>query len=464
MVVTRFAPSPTGDLHIGSARTALYAWLYARHTKGKFILRIEDTDRERSTQGAIDVIFQGMEWMGLNWDEEPVFQTRRFDRYKEVIQQLVDQDLAYKCYCSKERLEKLRAEQMEGKHKPRYDGLCRKRTPDSPDDPYVIRFRNPEEGTVVFEDVIFGRIEVKNSELDDLIILRTDGSPTYNLTVVVDDWDMGVTHVLRGDDHINNTPRQINLLKAMGAPLPTYGHMPMLLGSDGKKLSKRHGAVSVLAYQERGILPQALRNYVVRLGWSHGDQEIFSLEEMIEKFDIKDINRSASAFNEEKLLWLNQHYMKTMPAEEVATHLVYYFEKIGINPKNGPDLVDIVPEYAERAKTLVELAESSRYLYEEFESYDEKAKKKLFNQESLVPLEAVFNRLIGLEGWTRESISDSIKPLSDELGLGLGKIMQPLRLAVTGGTVSPSIDITLQLLGKEKTLARLERAIKKIKA
>src|SRR5579872_6140976 len=308
-VITRFAPSPTGYLHIGGARTALYCWLYSRKTRGKFILRIEDTDLERSTEASVQAILDGMAWLNLSYDEGPYYQTKRFDRYKEVIAKLLQEGKAYRCYCSKERLENLRNEQMTNKEKPRYDGFCRDRQ-DQPEGNYVVRFKNPLDGTVEFEDLIRGKLSFSNQELDDLIIARSDGTPTYNFTVVVDDLDMKITHVIRGDDHINNTPRQINILRALGGTPPFYAHVPMILGSDGKRLSNRHDAVSVLQYREEGFLPEALLNYLARLGWSHGDQEIFSIDELIQYFDIKDINRSPAAFNPEKLLWLNQHYIK----------------------------------------------------------------------------------------------------------------------------------------------------------
>ncbi len=464
MIVTRFPPSPTGYLHVGSARVALYNWLWAKKNQGRYVLRIEDTDRERSTDEAVEVILNGLRWLGLDWNEGPHFQTHRFERYKDVIQALLDKGLAYRCTCSKERLEKLREEQMSAKLKPRYDGLCRdKENPDSGE--YVIRFRNPVEGSVIFEDVIRGPIEVRNSELDDLIIARSDGTPTYNLTVVVDDLDMGMTHILRGDDHINNTPRQINLMKAIApeAKVPVYGHMPMILGSDGKRLSKRHGAVSVLEYQAKGILPEALLNYLVRLGWSYKDQEIFSLEEMIEFFDIKDINKSPSAFNDEKLLWLNQHYMKTLPADRVARALVGHYSKRGIDIENGPSLASIIEVYAERSKTLAEMAESTEYLFKEISEYDAKAYAKFIKAETLGVLELARTRLNELKDWTSEHISATIKPLSDELGLGLGKIMQPIRIAVTGSTNAPSLDQTLVLVGKQRSIERIDAIIAKIK-
>ncbi|HLB57427.1 MAG TPA: glutamate--tRNA ligase, partial [Gammaproteobacteria bacterium] len=375
-VVTRFAPSPTGYLHVGGARTALYCWLYTRKMQGKFILRIEDTDLERSTQESVQAILDSMEWLGLAYDEGPYYQTKRFDRYREVIDQLLKEGKAYRCYCSKERLEKLRAEQMENKQKPRYDGFCRDHSVPKEGE-FVVRFRNPDEGVVEFDDLIRGRLSFSNLELDDLIIARSDGTPTYNFTVVVDDWDMKITHVIRGDDHINNTPRQINILRALGATPPLYAHVSMILGSDGKRLSKRHGAVSVMQYREEGFLPEALLNYLVRLGWSHGDQEIFSLAELTQLFDISNINKAPAAFNPEKLVWLNQHYIKTSDPVHVAKELAWHMQKLNIDFARGPALIDIVKAQSERAKTLREMAEKSRYFYENVQYNDEAVKKNL---------------------------------------------------------------------------------------
>lgn len=363
-IKTRFAPSPTGYLHVGGARTALYSWLFSRHNKGEFVLRIEDTDLERSTQPAIDAIMDGMNWLNLNWDEGPYYQTKRFDRYNQVIDQMLAAGTAYRCYCSKERLEKLREDQMAKGEKPRYDGCCRHGDHNhTPDEPHVVRFLNPQEGSVIFDDKIRGPIEFSNQELDDLIIRRTDGSPTYNFCVVIDDWDMEITHVIRGEDHINNTPRQINILKALGAPVPEYAHVSMILGDDGKKLSKRYNAVSVMQYRDDGYLPEALLNYLVRLGWSHGDQEIFSIDEMIKDFTLEAISKSASAFNTDKLLWLNHHYINTLPAEQVAVHLDWHIKQQNIDTSNGPSLVELIKLLGERCKTLKEMAESCHYFY-----------------------------------------------------------------------------------------------------
>ncbi|MBU1558848.1 MAG: glutamate--tRNA ligase, partial [Gammaproteobacteria bacterium] len=340
-VRTRFAPSPTGHLHVGSVHTALYSWLIAKKYKGQFILRIEDTDLERSESTHVQTILQSMEWLGMDYDEGPYFQTQRLARYKEVIDQLLKDGLAYRCYCSKERLEHLRECQLANKEKPRYDGCCRNQH-EFKDCPFVIRFRNPEEGVVAFDDLVHGHIEFQNSELDDLIIARADGSPTYNFCVVVDDLDMGITHVIRGDDHVNNTPRQINILRALGGKEPLYGHVPTILGPDGKKLSKRHGAVSIQQFRDDGFLPHALLNYLVRLGWSHGDQEIFSLDEMIEYFDFDHLNNSPATFDIEKLLWLNQHYLKEAKSEDLVQELDAQMAKAGVSILDGPDLVDLI--------------------------------------------------------------------------------------------------------------------------
>ncbi len=455
---TRFAPSPTGYLHVGGARTALYSWLYARKHGGKFVLRIEDTDLERSTAESVNAILEGMTWLGLEYDEGPFYQTDRFARYNEVIETLLAEGKAYRCSCSKERLDALREEQMARKEKPRYDGHCRNRDV-SPDAPHVIRFRNPVEGEVVIDDIIRGRIVVSNRELDDLILRRSDGSPTYNLTVVVDDWDMGITHVIRGDDHINNTPRQINILRALGAPIPKYAHVPMILGEDGSRLSKRHGATSVMEYRNLGYLPEALLNYLVRLGWSHGDQEIFSLDEMIEYFELENVNRAPSTFNPEKLLWLNQQYiMKDDPAR-IAHLLSPHMGDRGVDPAEGPDLVEVVRLLQERASTLVEMADQALFFYRDFEDYDPKAAKAHLRPAARDALERLRVALAGLDDWTPEAIQHAIEQVAEALGVKLGKVGMPLRVAVSGRGASPSNDQTLALLGREKTLQRIDRAL-----
>lgn len=455
-VRTRFAPSPTGYLHIGGARTALYCWLYAKKTKGVFILRVEDTDLERSTPESVQAILDGMNWLALTYDEGPFYQTKRFDRYREVAEKLLAEGKAYRCYCSKERIEALRAEQTANKQKPRYDGLCRNRTtPGS--GPYVIRFKNPQDGVVEFDDLIRGKLSFSNTELDDLIIARSDGTPTYNFTVVVDDYDMKITHVIRGDDHINNTPRQINILRAMDATPPAYAHLPMILGPDGKRLSKRHGAASVMEYREQGCLPEAVINYIVRLGWSYGDQEIFSREELIRYFDIKGINKAPAALNPDKLLWLNQHYMKTLPPEYVAEELAWHFKKIGVAPTSDPPLTAIVAAQCERTKTLREMAERSRYFYEAVELSDE---MKAHFPPALKPaLTSVRNALQNLSEWSKDAIHGVLLHAAEQHDLKLGKLAQPIRIAITGGTASPPIDITIQLIGRDRTVQRLDKVL-----
>lgn len=457
-VVTRFAPSPTGYLHVGGARTALYSWLVAKAAGGKFVLRIEDTDRERSTQPAIDAILEGMEWLGLNWDEGPYYQTKRFDRYEHYIDKLLEEDKAYKCYCSTERLEQMREDQMARGEKPRYDGHCRD-NPNVSGDKYVVRFRNPQQGSVKFHDHIRGPIEFANTELDDLIIARSDGTPTYNFCVVIDDWEMNITHVVRGEDHINNTPRQINILQALGAPVPEYAHVSMILGDDGKKLSKRHGAVSVMQYRDDGYLPEAVLNYLVRLGWSHGDQEIFSVDEMVKLFSLDDVNKAASAFNTEKLNWLNQHYMKSLPVERVIPYLQWHFTDQAIDVSRGPALEKLIPLMADRVKTLKEMAEQSRYFYEEYEAFDEAAAKKHLRPVAREALEAVQDRLASLDTWNAATIQAAIQQTADDLGVGMGKVGMPLRVAVTGSGNSPSLDVTLELLSQEQVVGRIARAI-----
>lgn len=461
MVKTRFAPSPTGYLHVGGARTALFSWLYARHCNGQFVLRIEDTDRERSTQPAIDAILESMEWLNLRWDEGPYYQTKRYDRYREVINQLLKEGKAYKCYCSKERLEKLREDQLAKKEKPRYDGHCRDdHSEHDESEPYVIRFKNPTEGVVAFDDMIKGHIEFKNSELDDMIIQRSDGNPTYNFCVVIDDWDMGITHVIRGDDHVNNTPRQINIYKALGAPVPVFGHVAMILGDDGNKLSKRHGAVSVMQYREDGYLPEALLNYLVRLGWSHGDEEVFTIEEMIKYFDPNNISNSASRFNTKKLDWLNAHYMKTLPVEEVAKELVWHFNRLGLtNLENGPKPELIVKNYAERTHTLKEMAQKALCYYQDFEEYDAAAVKKWIKEGSVDILKKSYEVLEALPDWNPQDVDVALENLAKSLEVGMGKVGQPLRVAMTGTAMSPGIGDTMLLVGRDRALSRIQKAI-----
>ena len=459
---TRFAPSPTGYLHVGGVRTALFSWLFSRKHGGAFVLRIEDTDLQRSTAESVNAILEGMTWLGLEYDEGPFYQTKRFDRYHQVIDELLDKGLAYRCNCSRERLEQLREKQMQDKQKPRYDGRCRNSRV-SVSEPHVIRFANPQEGSVVVDDLIRGRIVFNNQELDDLIIRRSDGSPTYNLTVVVDDSDMEITHVIRGDDHINNTPRQINLLKAMGRRLPAYAHVPMILGDDGARLSKRHGAVGVMQYMEDGYLPEALLNYLVRLGWSHGDQEVFSVDEMIQLFEISDINKAPSSFNTEKLRWLNQHYIKTSDPLRIAHLLSHHLGKLGIDPTDGPELVEVVKAQQERATTLVEMAEISAFFYRDFDQFEEQAGKKHLRPVAREALERMKRVLQELRDWTPEVLHDAVQVVAEELQLKMGKVAQPLRVAVVGRAASPGIDITLYLAGKEATLRRIDMALEFIR-
>jgi len=463
-VRTRFAPSPTGVLHLGSVRTALFCWLYARHHGGQFVLRIEDTDKERSTKDNVDAILEGMEWLGLDYDEGPFFQTQRYDRYREVIEQWLGEGKAYQCYCTKEELDELRAAQMASSGHVRYDGRCRDRTEPREGVEPVVRFKNPLDGEVVVEDQVRGRVVFENAQLDDLIIARSDGSPTYNFSVIIDDYDMNITHVIRGDDHLNNAPRQMNMLNALGAEPPVYAHLPMILGQDGAKLSKRHGAVDIREYEAQGYLPKAMLNYLVRLGWSHGDQEIFSVDEMVELFDIKDVNQSASSFNPEKLLWINQQHIIGTPVEELGAALIPYLCDAGLDPSSGPDPAHIAEGFHERAETLLHMAASARYCYEDFDVIDEKSAKKHLRPVILEPFKAVRNRLAGLEHWGETAIHEAIEETAADFDINMGKLGQPVRVAVTGGPVSPPIDVTLRLVGQERAIARLDRAITLIKA
>lgn len=455
---TRFAPSPTGSLHIGGVRTALFNWLFTKQQGGTFILRIDDTDLERSTQASVEAILGGLGWLQIDWDEGPYYQSQRVDRYRKAIQKLLDEGHAYRCYCSKERLIELRNTQLKTKQKPRYDGFCRYTASHKTNDPFVIRFRNPTEGKIVFNDLIRGTIMVKNEELDDLIISRTDGTPTYNLTVVVDDWDMEITHIIRGDDHINNTPRQINILHALGAELPKYAHVPMILGPDGKRLSKRYGVVNVLQYREQGYLPEALINYLVRLGWSHGNQEIFSRDEMIQWFDIQAVSPSAAAFNPEKLLWLNQHYLKTLSPASIVDAFAEQLRMAGISYLQGPALDQVIVLQVERTKTLKEMAERSRYFFEDIIHYDEKAAQKQLQPEITSLLQKVRDGLASLSNWEKELIHRVILETAETAQIKLSKLAQPIRVAVMGDTASPPIDATLYLIGRDLVLARLDRA------
>ena len=459
-VRTRFAPSPTGYLHIGGVRTALFNWLYARHCGGTFVLRIEDTDKERSTNESVQAILEGMAWMGLDYDEGPIYQTDRLERYKEVIDQLLDAGQAYRCYCTREELDKVREEQRAQGIKPRYNRHCRdQHNPERPDVESVIRFKNPLEGSVQFDDAIRGQIVISNEELDDLVITRANGTPTYNFAVVVDDIDMGITHVIRGDDHVNNTPRQINIFKVLGAALPIFVHVPMIVGGDGQRLSKRHGAVSVLQYRDEGFLPEAMQNYLVRLGWSSGDQEIFSLDEMISSFDIQNVNRAASAFDVDKLKWLNQHYIKASDSAQLVSLLSDRLKDRGIDVSSGPPVDDVVSALRERAQTLDEMADKSEYFFSEFEDYDVNAAQKHLRPIARDMLADVRSRLSVVEPWSAELIHAQVMATVEDYDAKLGKLAQPLRVAVSGTAATPPIDETLLLVGKARTIDRIDRAL-----
>jgi glutamyl-tRNA synthetase len=462
---TRFAPSPTGYLHIGGARTALYCWLESRHKGGQFILRIEDTDRERSTQAAIDAILQAMDWLGLDYDEGPIYQTGRLDRYREVAEQLVDSGHAYYAYETKAELEAMREAAMSAGEKPRYNGAYRDANAGFRDDPNrVIRFKNPLDGMVAWQDKVKGRIEIANSELDDLVIFRSDGYATYNFAVVVDDIDMRITDVVRGDDHVNNTPRQINIYKALGADVPHFAHLPMILDEHGAKLSKRTGAADVMQYRDAGYLPHALLNYLVRLGWSHGDQEVFSIAEMQSLFDLADVNAKAARLDMAKLGWLNQQYLKSDDPESVAKHLAWHLEQCGYDLAKGPDPADIVVALRERAQTLKEMAEKSAVWFQPLTEYDEAAVAKHLKQVAREPLQQMRSRLAALPHWAPEPIHEMVKAVSEALGLGMGKIEQPLRVAITATQVSPDIGWTVYLCGREQALARIDAALAKLPA
>ena len=458
-VRARFAPSPTGDLHIGGARTALFNWLLARHTGGAFILRIEDTDVARSTQESIQVILDAMTWLGLDWDEGPFYQTERISLYREMADQLVTKGKAYRCYCLPEELEAKREAAMKAGLKPKYDRTCLQRKTSFPDQPFAIRFFSPDEGKTVVEDLIQGRVEFDNSELDDLIILRSDGLPTYNFSVVVDDVTMNITHVVRGNDHLNNTPRQIQIYQALGCPLPKFGHVPMILGPDKKKLSKRHGAQSVMEYQKMGYLPQGVVNYLVRLGWSYGDQEEFTLKELIEKFTLEAVGKAAAAINPGKLNWLNSQYIKRMETDELTKKVLPFIEAKGYSVTDTDLLKRAVLSLRERSKTLVEMAELSEFYFCEEIIYDEEAAQKFLKGESMVIFEEVIGSLSEEAILKKESNHLLIQRLSESRHEPLVKIAQPLRVALTGRTVSPPIDEVMEALGKERVIQRLQRAM-----
>ncbi|NBX84317.1 MAG: glutamate--tRNA ligase [Gammaproteobacteria bacterium] len=454
-VRTRFAPSPTGYLHVGGVRTALFSWLFARHHQGQFILRIEDTDVVRSTSESVAAILDGMAWLGLEADEGPYYQSQRMDRYTSVAQELLDKGLAYRCQCSVERLDKVREEQMQQGLKPRYDGHCRHLNV-SADVPHVIRLATPQTGEVRFDDMVYGEIVVGNQELDDLVLVRQDGMPTYNFAVVIDDWDMDISHVIRGDDHINNTPRQIHIYQALGAPMPIFAHLPMILGADGKRLSKRHGAVSVMSFKEEGYLPQAVLNYLVRLGWSHGDQEIFSFDEMIQEFRLENVSRSACAFDYEKLKWLNQHYLKTLDPAHTKDEWMWHMREQGFDARLGPSWEQLAPLQTPRFKTMDELVAQSHYFYKDFDlNLDELTPFKTPEVETA--LKALIARFESLSEWEAPVIMATIKEVVQEHGLKIPALGQPMRLLLTETLSSPSIDATLALLGQERAISRLKK-------
>ena len=462
----RFAPSPTGYLHIGGARTALFNWLFARHNKGTFVLRIEDTDRERSTDEYIEAIIEGMKWLGLDWDEGPVRQTDRFDVYKKYVDKLLEEGKAYYCYCSPEELEANRKEAMKQGRSLKYSGKCRGLQEPVPGIDPVVRFRMPQQGSTYVDDMVKGHVVFENEQLDDLIIQRSDGTPTYNLTVVVDDVDMAITHVFRGDDHLNNTPRQVQLYEALGYETPKFAHLPMILGSDKARLSKRHGATSVMAYYEMGYLPQALVNYLVRLGWSYGDQEIFSMEELVQYFSFENVGKAAAVFNPEKLLWLNQQYIIQSPNETLAEQVIPFLEKEQViqagQQQDMKWLAKAVGTLRERSKTLVEMAQSLRYYIDEDIEYEEKAKNKFLKEESRELLVELKEGLESMSEFTEQDIENLFRSIAERKEVKLGKLAQPARVALTGGTQSPGIFEVLDVMGREKTIRRLERAIDSI--
>jgi glutamyl-tRNA synthetase len=428
------------------------------------VLRVEDTDRQRSTEANVEAILDGMDWLGLDPDEGPYFQTNRFDRYLEVADEWLATGAAYHCYCSKERLAELRERQLSSGGRLGYDGRCRDGAHRKEGIEPVVRFRNPVDGEVFVDDAVRGKVKFENAQLDDLIIVRSDGSPTYNFTVIIDDFDMEISHVIRGDDHLNNTPRQINMLSALGATPPIYAHLPMILGADGAKLSKRHGAVDIREYRDLGYLPNAMLNYLVRLGWSHGDQEVFQLDEMIELFDIQDVNQTASTFNSEKLSWINQQHIMAMPVDKLGELLEPQLQAIGLDPAAGPDVAHTASGFRERAVTLAQMANDARYCYEDFETVDAKAAKKHLRPVILEPLRVIRSRFELLDDWDTEKISEAISEVASQFELSLGKLGQPIRVAITGGSVSPPIDTTVWLVGKRRVLQRLDSAIVAIEA
>ncbi len=456
----RFAPSPTGYLHVGGARTALFNWLLARKLGGTFILRIEDTDVARSTEESVNAILEGMKWLGLDWDEGPFFQSDLFPVYREYVQKLLEQGKAYRCYCSAEELEAKRERALAEGRKPKYDGTCRGITHEIPGKPFVIRFRAPQDGVTSFDDLVKGPISFNNEELDDLIIQRTDGTPIYNFTVVIDDATMKISTVIRGDDHISNTPRQILLYEALGFPVPRFAHVPMILGSDKARLSKRHGATSVMAYRDMGYLPEAMVNYLVRLGWSHGDDELFSREELIEKFTVEAIGKSAGVFNPDKLLWLNAHYIKSGDPTRLAELLLPFLLERGVDPAaGGPELATAIVTLQERARTMLELADGALFYYRSEVCYDEAAAVKQLTPTQLPHLTAFARQLASWDDMTSAGVEALFKEFCAAQGIKMGMIGPSVRVALCGVTTSPAIYDVVAVLGREETMGRLERAI-----
>ena len=458
MIITRFPPSPTGYLHVGGARTALFNWLYARHMKGRFVLRIEDTDTKRSTQASVDAIFEALEWLGIDWDDGPYFQSKRFDIYQQYILKLLDSGHAYYCTCSQEKLDNMRKKAMAAGGKPKYDGTCRDKGLAKTGNA-VIRFKAPTTGTTIVKDIIKGNIVFQNSEQDDFIICRSDGTPTYNFVVVVDDITMGINTVIRGDDHLNNTPRQIMLYNALGSPLPAFGHVPMVLGKDRTRLSKRHGATSVTAYRDMGYLPDALINYLVRLGWSYGDQEFFTREELIEKFTLENIGKSPGIFDQEKLLALNADHIKAASPRNLSNHLLPFLKERGCIAEKGDFLDSVIKTLNTRSKTLIDMADGSLFYYAKSISYEEKAAKKHLKPASLSALQLLIDQLESLDTFSEKALENVFKKVMDGTGLKLGKIAQPVRVALTGKTVSPGIFEIIEVLGKKRVISRLQNAV-----
>jgi glutamyl-tRNA synthetase len=457
-VRTRFPPSPTGFLHIGGARTALFNWLFTRHHRGKFILRIEDTDVTRSTEKAVKAIIDSMQWLGLNWDEGPFFQSERLSIYREHVDRLLSQGKAYRCYCTPEELEKKRKRALRERKKPKYDGKCRELSPPYPDGPYAVRFKGPQEGRTVVEDLVKGRIVFENEELDDLIIQRSDGMPTYNFAVVVDDGTMGISHVIRGDDHVNNTPRQILLFRALGYPLPHFAHVPMILGSDRTRLSKRHGAESVMAYKEMGYLPEGLLNYLVRLGWSFGDQEIFSIGELIEKFSLENVGKSAGIFNPEKLRAINGDHIKAREASKLVPLVFPFIKTMGYDIDEGEKVNKVIGSLKVRSKTLVEMADQAEFFFKEEIEYDEEAAKKFLRPEVIDIFEELIEGFKGMEIMSEAGVESLFREVVERREIKLVKVAQPVRVALTGCTFSPGLFEVIDILGKAQTIKRLEEA------